>query len=139
MIEIVEGSLDESKQEMKNTIAVLKREVSKFKQTVKLKNRTKEQKQAIKKHEAFAHFFRVSQMQPVYIESLCFNYILYNRFMKKLKGFQVSETIETDPIGIQKLVISYHNKASKGRFELYDISHELEGLTFFPRAVIVDE
>ena len=131
MLEIVEGSLIEAKEEMKKTIALLKQEDSKLKKSVKLKDRTSKQKETLKKHEAFAHFFRVSQMQPVFVESICINYILYSRYMKKLKGLSYEEKIEDG-----KLIISYWNPSIRGVLTLYDITDKLEGLNFFPRAVI---
>ncbi|MBT2599107.1 MULTISPECIES: hypothetical protein [unclassified Oceanobacillus] len=131
MIRIVEGSLDDSKEQMKKTISLVKGEVSKFKRSVRPSNRSKSQKETIAKHEAFVHFFRVSQMQPVYVENICINYLLYTRFLKKLKGYQIKETVHD-----KSLVVSYSKGSSSGKLILQDITDKLDGLMFFPRGVI---
>lgn len=131
MLEIVQGSLDHSKEVMKKTLSITKQNLSNLKKVVKPKERTKMHKQQIKEMEALVNFFRVSRMQPVYIDSICINYMLYVQLMKKLKNYQVEEFIADN-----KLVISYSNKSTKGRFELYDITDKLQGLNFFPKAVI---
>lgn len=137
MIEIVEGSLVESKEQMKKTISIIKLELSKFKKNVKKKDRTKEQERIIHAREVWLNFFKVSQMAPVFIDNICINYKLYERFLKKLKGYQITESIEVDAVGHpQRLIISYEKGSSKGQLALYDISPYLEGLSFFPRAVI---
>lgn len=131
MLEIIEGSTEQSKKVMKETLAVTKRVLSDFKKEVKPRERTKDYERQIKEMEAFVHFFRVSQMQPVYIDTICINYKLYTQLMKKLKNYQVEERIEGN-----KLVISYQNNTAKGRFEINDITSKLQGLNFFPKAVI---
>lgn len=131
MISIVEGSLDDSKEQMKKTISLVKGEVSKLKRSARPSNRCKSQKETIAKHEAFVHFFRVSQMQPVYIENICINYLLYTRFLKKLKDYQIKETIQDN-----SLVVSYRKGTSSGKLVLHDITDKLDGLKFFPRAEI---
>ncbi|GLO64731.1 hypothetical protein [Oceanobacillus kimchii] len=131
MIRIVEGSLEESKEQMKKTISLVKGEVSKFKRSIRPSNRSKSQKETIAKHEAFVHFFRVSQMQPVYIDNICINYLLYTRFLKKLKGYQVHESIQDNC-----LIVSYRKGSNNGKLVLPDITGKLNGLKFFPRGVL---
>ncbi|MYL41805.1 hypothetical protein [Virgibacillus salexigens] len=134
MIKIVEGSLVDAKQEMKNVLSIVKKRLSNYKKTVKPSKRSEKDKQMIEKWEAFIHFFRVSQMAPVYIENICINYILYTRFMKKLKDFQVKHSLEDN-----KLIITYRKGATTGKLELYDISDKLDGMNFFPRGELSDE
>ncbi|WP_419892836.1 hypothetical protein [Oceanobacillus kimchii] len=131
MIQIVEGSLEEAKEQMKKTISLVKGEVSIIKRSARPLNRSKSQEAAINKLEAFVHFFRVSQMQPVYIDNICINYVLYTRFLKKLKDYQIIETVQDN-----SLVVSYRKGSNSGKLVLQDITNKLDGLKFFPRVVL---
>ncbi|MCJ0932569.1 hypothetical protein MST22_15585 [Virgibacillus halodenitrificans] len=131
IIQIVEGSLEESKEEMKNILSIVRSRLSTFKKAVKPSKRTRKDLLQIERWEAFLHRFRVSQMAPVYIDGICINYKLYTKFIKKLKGFRINEYVHE-----KKLVIEYSNRSVKGKLELYDITRELEGLKSIPKAVI---
>jgi hypothetical protein len=134
MLTIVEGSLDDAKQEMKLVLKTVQSRLSKYKRTVKPSKRTEKDKALLKYWENFLHFFRVSRMAPVFVDNICINYMLYQRFMKKLKGFQVKCYLDKD-----KLILRYSNKTHNGKLELYDITDKLEGMNFFPRAEITND
>ncbi|WP_330948878.1 hypothetical protein [Virgibacillus sp. MG-45] len=134
MLQIVEGSLEEAKEEMKSVLKTVQARLSKYKRTVKPSERTGANKEVMDQWESFIHFFRVSEMAPVFVGDICINYKLYQRFMKKLKGYQVECFLNGN-----KLTLYYSNNSHNGKLELYNISYKLEGMKFFPRAVIVDE
>jgi hypothetical protein len=73
--------------------------------------------------ENFIHHFRVSVMEPVQIDDIVINYKLYKAFMKKLKGFKVSEKIDNNT-----LIINY----GKGELHLYDLTHHFPEGSEFP-------
>lgn len=134
MLTIVEGSLDVAKQEMRLVLKTVQYRLSKYKRTVKPSKRTEKDKSLLKYWENFLRFFRISQMAPVFVDNICINYKLYQRFMKKLKGYQVECYLDND-----KLIIHYSNKMHNGKLELYDITDKLEGMSFFPRAKITND
>ncbi|WP_077621548.1 hypothetical protein [Sediminibacillus massiliensis] len=134
MIEIVEGSLVESKEKMKEFQKPIQSYLSSLKKSARPKDRPKKVADMIEAEEDFLYFFRVSEMAPVQIGSIVVNYKKYEKLMKKLKRFQVFVKVEDD-----KLVIAYHDKNTKGRMELYDLSSKTEGMDFLPKADIRNE
>lgn len=72
--------------------------------------------------------FKKSNMEPRAIGSIVINYRLYERFMKKLKGFQVTEQVSDE-----KLIVKYRKGSNNGTLELMDISKHFEGGSEFPK------
>lgn len=136
MIEIAIGSIEDLKVEQKKLLKTVQDRLSKFKRSVKPKDRTSDQNGTINRHEAWLDSFRISKVTPVKIDHIVINYMLYDRLMKKTKGY----LIECEVQGF-KLVISYKRFGSSygGKMELYDISGQLEGMfNDLPEAKIVN-
>lgn len=136
MIEIVSGSIEDLKLEQKKLLKTVQEQLSKFKKSVKPKDRTSEQNATINKHETWLDRFRISKVTPVKIDHIVINYMLYDRLMKKTKGYLIMSEVQGE-----KLVISYKRFGSSygGKMELYDISGQLGGLfNDLPEARIID-
>lgn len=78
--------------------------------------------------------WKPSNMEPRYVDGLLINYKLYQRYIKKLKGFTIRHEILPD-----KLLIYYHDGSTRGKLELFDLSGPLEGLTNFPKGELHGE
>lgn len=71
--------------------------------------------------EQFAKRFSPSKMQPVQIKTIVINYKLYLDFIKKLKGFFITEEVKDG-----SLVIKYYKGNTSGELVLQDLTE------FFP-------
>lgn len=82
-------------------------------------------------------FYMVTKTIPVKVENIVINHLLYNSFIKKLKGFKTSTLIQDN-----KLIMQYWKPGTsyqgKGSLVLYDISRYYEGFKHIPTGVIVD-
>ena len=117
MIEIVKGSLEESKQSRKKLIASIRLQLETLKK-VKKKQRTEEQINSIEIYKSeISLLLEINRIAPVKLENIYINYKIYAQFMKKLKGFQVTEKVIGDI-----LVVSYRNKSSRGELSLCGIA-----------------
>ncbi|RDW17028.1 hypothetical protein CWR48_15615 [Oceanobacillus arenosus] len=71
--------------------------------------------------------FGPSKMQPMQVGIIVINYKLYTQFIKKLKGFVITEEILED-----KLVIKYYKGNIKGELQLNDLSPVFPEGSVFP-------
>ena len=137
MLEIVEGSLDESKEEMKLLLKQIRSRLSQFRKHTHHSKRTDQQQSYLDKWDAFLDRFKVSQMAPVKVGHIIINYKVYGQLIKKLKGFSVQCELQD-----RYLVIYYEKPSVKGEMRLFDISHLTKEIVeikdFFPRAEIID-
>jgi len=135
VLEIVEGDLDEAKAELKEVLALVQKRISQFKKSVPKKKRSDKQLKYIAKHESFLHRYRVSAMLPVQIEGITINYLLHEKMLKKLRGFDLF--YEFYP---EKMVLVYKKGATSGRLELADLTGQLDGvLNKIPKAEVKEE
>jgi hypothetical protein len=110
-------ALDELLKVKKAEIKVLKvslKKLIKEKADVQYINKVERQ---INSLEWYVHRFRKAAMHPVKIDGIVINFKLYERFIKKLKGFNISQEVKDG-----QLVINYSNKVSKGMLTLEDIT-----------------
>src|SRR5699024_10462855 len=80
--------------------------------------------------------FRKSSMEPRRVGNIIVNYKLYERFMKKLEGFETQVTVKED-----LLLIQYGKTHGNwtGSLELYDLSDHFEGYAAVPEVEILNE
>ncbi|MED4123075.1 hypothetical protein P4641_03685 [Halalkalibacterium halodurans] len=131
MIEIVSGSFEKCKAELKHLRAGIqdrKKAVKNGKRTMDLKP---EQVESIKYYERVLHLTKVSQMIPVSVGKIIINYGIYQQLVKKLKGFEMSFELQGD-----KLIISYSKGSQCGAVALYDLTPILGDMKAIPKAVI---
>ena len=134
MIEIVSGSLEQSKEELKKILAKEKKRASEIRKKHPEKDRTLQVNRQLESIDRFLHIFRVSVMAPVSIEGITVNYKAYEQMMKKLKGFEISCEIQSD-----RLIVCYRkNNSVHGQLELFDISPLLGNVEHFPEAKILE-
>ena len=134
MIEIVSGSLDQSKEELKKILAKEQKRASEIRKEHPKKERPFEVKKQLDAIDRFLHVFRVSVMAPVRIDEITVNYKTYEQLMKKLKGFEVLCEIQSD-----KLVVCYRkNNGTHGQLELFDLTKHLGNVEPFPEAKILE-
>lgn len=121
-------ALDELLKIKRAELKILKASLKKLmKEKVKVESINKVERQ-IDSLEWYIHRFRKAAMHPVKINGIIINFKLYERFMKKLKAFQVSQEIKNDT-----LVITYKNKTASGTLILEDLS------SHFPDSSTVQE
>lgn len=98
--------------------------------------KTPEEKARIQKQidglEEFMHRFRVSFMEPCYVEGLLINYKLYKKVMRKLKGFNVIQYVDGP-----SLIIRYKNRTVNGKYTLLDLSGFFPSNADFPKAELI--
>lgn len=147
MLRIVNGSIEKVKAEMKQKAHLLGIEIKAIK--IKYKGALKEKKERpalvdsvilenyqkkIDKLEEKKLFYG-SSIIPVKVDSVIINFKLYEIFMNKVKDFNPVIEVSTG------ILIHYRTGVvkSKGRLELYDLSHHFEDFNSIPIAEIVDE
>ena len=67
--------------------------------------------------ESFIKKFSPSKMQPINIDGIVINYKLYQQFLKKLKGFVITEVIKENC-----LELKYSKGAANGTLVLEDLT-----------------
>jgi len=77
--------------------------------------------------EAFVNRFSPSKMEPRRVGDVVINYKLYSRFMKKLKGFVITEEVSNEG-----LVIKYYKDSHQGELFLNDLAHFFDPGSVFP-------
>jgi|SRR5690625_86143 len=77
--------------------------------------------------------FRKSNMEPRQVGDIIINYKLYDRFVKKLKGYMTKVTIKED-----RLLLQYGKNYGNwtGSLELHDLSDHFEGYADVSKAII---
>ncbi|GGP07316.1 hypothetical protein [Oceanobacillus neutriphilus] len=109
------------KSDLTKQLRKMRKEKASPEDLIRLENR-------VKKLTDLINRFKPSNTEPRYVDGLLINYKLYQRYIKKLKGFSIRHEILPD-----KLLIYYHDGSTRGKLELFDLSGPLEGLSDFPK------
>jgi len=130
MLEIVSGDIEAVKAEMKKAQAV------KVKSLAELKKKPctySQLEKAIRQNDFMKMMYSPSKTIPVKVGGIVINYKLYELFLKRLKRFEVKETVLSDA-----LVVEYweFGKANKGKLTLDDISEYFKEFQHVPVAGI---
>lgn len=88
-------------------------------------------KQKSLERDEFSNRFSPVHLLPVKVESVVINFLLYEKMMKKLEGFQVQYEVTNC-----SLVFTYSKKNVLGKLELYDLTSQLKKITAIPVANI---
>lgn len=110
----------------KNRIRRLKAELKELNKGGKNRQKKIDIDREIADSEKHLGMFKKSIMEPRQIGSIVINYKLYEKFMKKLKGFAITEYIKDDC-----LFVDYQKGNHKGTLTLMDLTdHFAEDSTF---------
>ncbi len=139
MLEIVNGSFESLKKEMKQASQSKKDEIKAIKKRMKvikpdIQNKLLMQKN-IEKLEVFTKIMFVpSKVLPVKMGSIVINYKAYRAFVKKIENFPKEEALVGDILRIEYKT----GEHSKGYVEFADLSSYFDGFNHIPVAVLAD-
>jgi hypothetical protein len=130
MLNIISGSIDKVKAEMKKEKLVAGTLIAKVKSAVRKEKRELSQRDrgTIAEAELIQSFFVSTYYIPVRLKEngMLVNYQLLSKYLKKLKGYDVKVTFEEDITG-EKLVMWYTKGNNSGRLELYALPEAIFG------------
>ena len=108
--------------EVKADLKGLNKSDSNFNKRIKLENRITHLENVIA---------RFKRMKPYKMGGIIIDYKLYENFMKKLKGFEITEQV-IDNV----LVVTYKKGANKGELQLNDLSDDFPKNSDFPEKTL---
>lgn len=108
--------------QVKADLKDLKKSDSNFKKRIKLENRIADLENFIA---------RFKKMKPYKMGGIIIDYKMYENFMKKLKGFEITEQV-IDNV----LVVTYKKGVNKGELQLNDLSDDFPKGSDFPEKTL---
>lgn len=133
MLNIMSGSIEKVKAEMKKEKAAAGIVIAKVKEAAKLskikpQNYSQRDRGTIAEAEIIQSFYVSTYYIPVRLHEngMLVNYALLSKYMKKLKGYDIKVTFEEDTIG-RKLILRYTKGNNAGRLELYELTEVIFG------------
>lgn len=143
MIETIEGSEIAIKDEMKSAAKMLPTDGSIRKKYDQLKDLSLSQKQSLDRelseNASLRRLYSVSFMLPIRVGDLVINYLILQKYLKKLRSFKVELEVKFNVLELRYFKGGAGINKSleiKGTLELFDMAHHFEGFEHIPIAKI---
>ena len=129
MIEIIKGSVEEVKTEMKERKAAAAKTTKAIRKEARRKMLKPHEMPGDAYAQALQEWYSVTKIVPMNLEGVVINYLLLYRFTKKLKGFKLMFTVEQDQV-----VLTYSSTRARGTLVLDKLPEEFNVLKKIPEA-----